>query len=123
LQSLQAHRNFLLESSKLHTYDPLPQDSHKQAAPTLSERAKLEDLSPIRPWHRGFLLGKKLTAFGFIVVILAGNFWMIEYIFLQRTAAAVEWTFFAGFSFAFLGGITMLLCAMARYLKEVIFTK
>lgn len=104
--------------------DSTPENRTRELGiPTRPKEGDAESSGSVNLWQRGLVLGKKVTALGFIIVILAGNFWLIEYIFLQRTAAAVEWTFFAGFSLAIFGGLAMMGCAMAGYLKDFFFTK
>lgn len=65
-----------------------------------------------------FKIGRKITALGFIIVILMGNFWLVEYFFLQKVHQLIEISFFVGMVMAVLGGLVMALSKAGQMLKS-----
>lgn len=70
------------------------------------------------PLDKGLAFGRKIAALGFIIVILAGNFWWVEYALSRKVHALVEWSFFIGLMIAMIGGAIILLRKVLLYFKH-----
>ncbi len=78
-----------------------------------------EELSTPKTPDPGLRLGRKITAVGFIIVVLAGNFWWVEFALRGKVHPYLESSFFIGIIIAIVGGLLMAFRKLMLYIQQI----